>query len=131
MEVISAQYSRTGTESMQLALERLLDGPVQHGGTHAVRRSDGQSLTFCPDLCLNIPVPFPLWHLLLGGPLLTSTDFDKWGHKALQAQMDGDKQTSKFYLRKMMDGFVGGTDFPTCIFVEELHEMYPDAKVRI
>ncbi|KAK7984160.1 hypothetical protein PG989_011562 [Apiospora arundinis] len=33
LEVIGAGYSRTGTSSMQLALERLVDGPIYHGGT--------------------------------------------------------------------------------------------------
>ncbi|UKZ70855.1 uncharacterized protein TrAtP1_011824 [Trichoderma atroviride] len=32
VQVISAGYSRTGTVSMALALEKLLDGPVMHGG---------------------------------------------------------------------------------------------------
>ena len=41
MQVIGAGYSRTGTVSMQMALERLMDGPVQHGGTHFVSGSDG------------------------------------------------------------------------------------------
>ncbi|KAH8671453.1 hypothetical protein BX600DRAFT_248522 [Xylariales sp. PMI_506] len=38
MLVIGAGYSRTGTVSIQLALEKLLDGPVLHGGTHALFR---------------------------------------------------------------------------------------------
>ncbi|KAK8061465.1 hypothetical protein PG994_007831 [Apiospora phragmitis] len=33
LEVIGAGYSRTGTSSMQLALEKLVDGPIYHGGT--------------------------------------------------------------------------------------------------
>jgi hypothetical protein len=33
MQVIGAGYSRTGTSSLQLALEKLVDGPVYHGGT--------------------------------------------------------------------------------------------------
>ncbi|KAK8104193.1 uncharacterized protein PG998_011226 [Apiospora kogelbergensis] len=33
LEVVGAGYSRTGTSSMQLALERLVDGPIYHGGT--------------------------------------------------------------------------------------------------
>lgn len=34
LQVIGAGFSRTGTNSLQLALEKVLDGPVQHGGTH-------------------------------------------------------------------------------------------------
>jgi hypothetical protein len=41
VEVISAGLSRTGTESMTLALERLLDGPVAYGGILCMRRTDG------------------------------------------------------------------------------------------
>ncbi|ORY67540.1 P-loop containing nucleoside triphosphate hydrolase protein [Pseudomassariella vexata] len=40
LEVIGAGYSRTGTLSVQLALEKLLDGPVMHGGTHILSRED-------------------------------------------------------------------------------------------
>ncbi|KAK3944593.1 P-loop containing nucleoside triphosphate hydrolase protein [Diplogelasinospora grovesii] len=40
LHVIGAGYSRTGTVTMQLALEKLLDGPVMHGGTHILSRED-------------------------------------------------------------------------------------------
>lgn len=40
IEVIGAGYSRTGTVSMSLALEKLLDGPVMHGGTQIFGRED-------------------------------------------------------------------------------------------
>lgn len=33
VEVVGAGYSRTGTSSLQLALEKLINGPVYHGGT--------------------------------------------------------------------------------------------------
>ncbi len=41
LRVIGAGYSRTGTVTLQLALERLLDGPVLHGGTQILGREDG------------------------------------------------------------------------------------------
>lgn len=44
LRVIGAGYSRTGTVTMQLALEKLLDGPVMHGGTHIFSREDGSSM---------------------------------------------------------------------------------------
>lgn len=44
VEVIGAGYSKTGTLSMQLALETLLQGPVMHGGTHLLKREDGAHL---------------------------------------------------------------------------------------
>lgn len=45
LKVIGAGYSRTGTTTMQLALEKLLDGPVMHGGTHILNREDGKLIT--------------------------------------------------------------------------------------
>jgi hypothetical protein len=44
LEVVGCGYARTGTMSLQLALEKLLDGPVQHGGTHFIQRTDGEHL---------------------------------------------------------------------------------------
>jgi Sulfotransferase domain len=41
LKVIGAGYSRTGTLSMALALEKLLDGPVMHGGSQLLAREDG------------------------------------------------------------------------------------------
>jgi hypothetical protein len=43
LKVIGAGYSRTGTLSMAMALERLLDGPVMHGGSQLLGREDGTS----------------------------------------------------------------------------------------
>ncbi|KAK8122887.1 hypothetical protein PG984_011557 [Apiospora sp. TS-2023a] len=40
LEIIGAGYSRTGTASMQIALEMLMKGPVQHGGAHILWRED-------------------------------------------------------------------------------------------
>ncbi|KEY74475.1 hypothetical protein S7711_04510 [Stachybotrys chartarum IBT 7711] len=40
LKVIGAGYSRTGTLSMTLALEKLLDGPVMHGGSQFLGRED-------------------------------------------------------------------------------------------
>lgn len=46
LKVIGAGYSRTGTLSMAMALERLLDGPVMHGGSQLLGREDGISCLF-------------------------------------------------------------------------------------
>ncbi|RYO75788.1 hypothetical protein DL766_005762 [Monosporascus sp. MC13-8B] len=40
LQVIGAGYSRTGTVSMQMALTKLLNGPVIHGGTLILEGSD-------------------------------------------------------------------------------------------
>lgn len=41
LKVIGAGYSRTGTVSMAMALEKILEGPVMHGGTQLFGREDG------------------------------------------------------------------------------------------
>ncbi|KAI1357688.1 hypothetical protein F5Y08DRAFT_323685 [Xylaria arbuscula] len=46
VQVISAGYSRTGTVSMSLALEKLLKGPILHGGTQILTRDDDYCLTW-------------------------------------------------------------------------------------
>jgi hypothetical protein len=43
LQIIGAGYSRTGTLSMAFALEKLLDGPVMHGGSQLLGREDGMS----------------------------------------------------------------------------------------
>ncbi|KAH9900160.1 hypothetical protein F4778DRAFT_159581 [Xylariomycetidae sp. FL2044] len=40
LEVIDAGYARTATLSYAMALEKLLDGPVMHGGTQLFNRED-------------------------------------------------------------------------------------------
>ena len=42
MKVIGAGYSRTGTLSMAMALEKLLDSPVMYGGSQLLGREDGK-----------------------------------------------------------------------------------------
>jgi hypothetical protein len=42
LQVIGAGFARTGTVSMALALEKILDGPVCHGGTQLLGREDGK-----------------------------------------------------------------------------------------
>jgi phosphoribosyl-dephospho-CoA transferase len=54
LQVIGAGYSRTGTVTMQLALEQLLDGPVLHGATQILSREDGEATA---PRCLCCPQP--------------------------------------------------------------------------
>ena len=42
LKVIGAGYSRTGALSMAMALEKLLDGQVTHGGSQLLGREDGK-----------------------------------------------------------------------------------------
>ncbi|KAF3056524.1 putative nad dependent epimerase dehydratase protein [Daldinia childiae] len=46
VQVISAGYSRTGTVSMSMALAKLVDGPVLHGGTQILTRDDDYCSTW-------------------------------------------------------------------------------------
>jgi hypothetical protein len=48
---------------------------------------------------------------------------------ALRAHAAGNHEFVIQYLRKIMAGFVGCTDFPAWMYVPELLEVYPDAKV--
>lgn len=43
VEVIGAGFSRTGTVTFSLAMERLLNGPVMHAGTQMLQREDGKA----------------------------------------------------------------------------------------
>ena len=53
LEVIGAGYGRTGTSAISMALEKLLDGPVMHGGSQILAREDGESLMLCSSLISN------------------------------------------------------------------------------
>ncbi|KPI37656.1 uncharacterized protein AB675_3900 [Cyphellophora attinorum] len=99
LQVIGAGLGRTGTTSFGHALSVLLDGPVYHGGTQ----------------------------------MLTSPEshIDQWikvfEHTPIKTEED-----RQFVLRnteELLDGFVGCTDLPANCLVEELMEIYPDAKV--
>jgi hypothetical protein len=115
LEVIGAGYSRTGTVSMQLALEKLLNGPVMHGGTHHTVRTDGAY------------PPFQVNRAVANSEV--QSDYNKTWVEAFEARRNGDKQRLHKLLRKLMDGYAGCTDNVICLFVPELLELYPDAKV--
>lgn len=99
LEVIDAGYSRTATLSYTVALEKLLDGPVMHGGTQMFRREDGY--------CRRLDELYRLRRR--GGP--------------------GDRERLLKTLREATAGFVGTADCPMFHFLPELLELYPDAKV--
>ncbi len=99
IQVIGAGMSRTGTVSFGLALERLLDGPVYHGGEALVIREER--------------------HIKKWIEILRRTP----------CKSDQDKEFVKEGLREQLSGYVAVTDSPPINFVEELIELYPDAKV--
>ncbi|KAM3557529.1 hypothetical protein MY1884_004472 [Beauveria asiatica] len=47
VQVIAVGYSRTGTTSISIALEHLLQGPVFHGGNHFFQREDAWMREWC------------------------------------------------------------------------------------
>ena len=51
LEVVGAGYSRTGTSSVQLALEQLLEGPVYHGGTQIWLSGDDARVRLWGEAC--------------------------------------------------------------------------------
>lgn len=53
LKVIGAGYSRTGTLSMAMALETLLNGPVMHGGSQLLGREDCKYIAFCISLAIS------------------------------------------------------------------------------
>lgn len=97
IEVIGAGASRTGTSSLQLGLEKLLDGPVYHGGTHVYFSDDDA-------------------HMRL------------WGQAIDAKYRDKDKERTQKILRQILKGYAGCLDAPVNMFLEELVDLYPDAK---
>lgn len=65
VQAISAGFSRTGTLSMSLALEKLLDGPVCHGGTQLFGREDGKMPQIAQPVSCNWNIFLPLRWLRL------------------------------------------------------------------
>ncbi|KAI6256352.1 hypothetical protein MCOR28_004683 [Pyricularia oryzae] len=94
LQVIGAGFSRTGTVSMALALEKLLGGPVCHGGTQM--------------------------HML-------GDEYARRWVEVYEARHDRPELLRR--LREVTRGFVGITDMPGVHFVEELLELYPEARV--
>lgn len=114
-EVLGAGYSRTGTLSLQIALEKLLDGPVVHGATGLLTRPE------CASPFLNHPYS--------PKSLTSRTAWIKNWVLLTRAKADGDRETSLKLLRENMAGYAGGTDVPIVCAVPELVELYPDVKV--
>lgn len=99
LQVIGAGLSRTGTTSFGHALSVLLEGPVYHGGTQMLSS---------PESHINHWIKV-------------------FEHTPIKSEAD-----RKFVLentKELLDGFVGCTDLPANCLVEELMEIYPDAKV--
>lgn len=91
---------RTGTASFAAALQILLNGPVYHGGTQILTSSDDAAIKSWIDVLAHTPYKTP-----------TDRDF----------VMEN--------LKEVTEGFIATADAPLGQFVEELMELYPEAKV--
>lgn len=111
LKVIGAGFARTGTVSMALALEQILDGPVCHGGTQLLGREDGGP---------------PRLRYTAIGTLTTVAYVRKW-NAVYKAKHDRPRLLEA--LREATEGFVAITDTPGTHFIKELCELYPEAKV--
>ncbi|KAH7371102.1 P-loop containing nucleoside triphosphate hydrolase protein [Pyrenochaeta sp. MPI-SDFR-AT-0127] len=99
LEVIGAGLPRTGTSSFNQALNILLDAPAYHGGTQA---------TLGPEYEIRSWIEV-LSHWPPNSP--------------------SDKSLIRRVLKARLDGYAAVTDSPCNGLVEELLELYPDAKV--
>ena len=113
--------SRTGTLSFSLALSRLLDGPVHHGGSAVFLREEGTALPF---------VSLPHSHLYL---ILTSTTEHIRTWSSILRLPLYPSTAQKFHIKNtlshLLAGHVAVTDGPGSFFTAELLELYPNAKV--
>ncbi|KAF2120336.1 P-loop containing nucleoside triphosphate hydrolase protein [Lophiotrema nucula] len=98
-QVIGAGLPRTGTASFSEALRILLDGPVYHGGTQTT---------------LGKPIEIKSWIKVLR----------HWPPKD-----EADRKLVFSIVGERLDGYAAVTDSPSCSCVQELMEIYPDAKV--
>lgn len=99
LKVIGAGLSRTGTTSFGTALSTLLDGPCYHGGTQMLNSPESHIKQW-----INVIEHTP-------------------------SQNAADRKFVRENIKQLMDGYVACTDLPSYAFVEELMEIYPDAKV--
>jgi len=99
LQVIGAGFSRTGTTSFGAALSYLLDGPCYHGGTQMLNSPESHIKQWI-DVIQHTPT-----------------------------KSEADRQYVLDNVHELLAGYVACTDLPSNAFVEELMEVYPDAKV--
>ena len=99
LKVIGAGLSRTGTTSFGHALSVLLDGPCYHGGTQMLNSPEAHIKQWI-DVIEHTPT-----------------------------RTEGDREYVLNNVKQLLDGYVACTDLPSNAFVEELMQIYPDAKV--
>ena len=99
MQVICGGLPRTGTASFSEALSILLKGPVYHGGTQ----------------------------MTIGAETNVVGWIDVLEHCPIESEADRKQVMEK--VKKLTSGYVAMTDTPAHLFIEELMDIYPDAKV--
>lgn len=102
---------------MSLALAKLLDGPVLHGGTQILVRDDGKVQD---GGCLRDQI---------GKDTDIVPDYCRTWIKAYEARNAGDKEQTLKFVRQATAGFVATADLPPSDFMPEMMELYPEAKV--
>lgn len=113
VQVIGAGFSRTGTVSFALALEKLLQGPVCHSGTAILMREEGRLALSQKYLYLHL-----INHVI--------EYVQKW--IAIQERGADEKLIDK-NLRELTAGYVATTDTPCVQFTGDLAKIYPNAVV--
>jgi len=98
-QVIGAGLSRTGTASFSEALRILLQGPVYHCGTQVT----------------------------LGPPVEIRSNIALLNH--FPPETEHSRKMTNEILKIRLEGYAACTDMPFCGMVEQLLELYPDAKV--
>ncbi|CAI7671726.1 unnamed protein product [Penicillium manginii] len=98
-QIIGAGLPRTGTASLTMALETLLDGPIWHGGTQTT---------------LGPPSQIKAWGRILRHWLAGTVP---------------DRSAALKLIEHELDGYAAITDCPGGQLVPELLELYPTAKV--
>jgi Sulfotransferase domain len=99
LKVIGVGMSRTGTTSFGAALQHLLHGPVYHGGTQLLRSPESHIKQWI-EVCRHTP-----------------------------CKSRTDRAFVMDNVEEILSGFVGCTDLPALAYVEELMEIFPNAKV--
>jgi len=113
VQVIGAGFSRTGTVSFALALEKLLKGPVCHSGTAILRREEG--------LFRRIQDQHRPWEVNH-----VTAYVQKW---ITIQDTHASEDLIEENLRNLTAGYVATTDCPAIQFTGELLKLYPNAIV--
>ncbi|KAK0625674.1 hypothetical protein DIS24_g10988 [Lasiodiplodia hormozganensis] len=120
--VICAGLSRTGTVSLCTALSHLLNGPVFHGGMQMLHGGATRQRQLLA-LCQLDPSPSP------SSPSSSSSSSSSPSGGPAGTALD--RAHAQHLLAQLTQGYVAGADMPLNMYVGELCDLYPDAKVIV